>query len=205
MQSNWSWMLAILALAAVALGGPAVAQQAAGATNMFGGPVYNGRPALQVTAALVQAGGGAAHFSFSKSLVSMLGQNTVNAEVAKLTRQFGQRNVQDFIQGMNYAVDDSLKRATEEGIHLPPAPADLKGVRLAKTLVAAGTAPDDVWWAGWLFDKALTHKIHDQVMADFNAKFGAIPDQNTHRILNQAMYDVAQALGHKSVQLASLH
>ncbi|MGH9414987.1 MAG: hypothetical protein ACRD0Y_14765 [Terriglobales bacterium] len=200
-----SFVVALLVVAAVAMSGTAFAQQSAAPANMFGGSVYNGKPALKATAALVKAGGGATHFSFSKALVSMLGQKTVNAEVAKLTQQFGQRNVEDFIQGMDYAVDDSLKRATEQGIRLPVAPASLKGVKLAQTLVSAGTTPDGTFWSGYLFDKALSHKIHDQVMEDFNAKFGAVPDQNTHRILNQAMYDVAQALGHKNVQLASLH
>ncbi len=35
--------------------------------------------------------------------------------------------------------------------------------------------------------------------------FGHDADKNTHKILNQAMYDVAQALGKKDVKLASLH
>jgi len=42
-------------------------------------------------------------------------------------------------------------------------------------------------------------------MADIEAKSNRDADQNVHRILNQAMYDVAQALGMKDVKLASLH
>ena len=53
--------------------------------NWFGGPSYMGKPALAATAALVNAGGGAKDFSFSKALVAMLGEKTVNAEVAKLS------------------------------------------------------------------------------------------------------------------------
>jgi hypothetical protein len=34
---------------------------------------------------------------------------------------------------------------------------------------------------------------------------GHAADESTHKILNQAMYDVAQALGMKDVKLASLH
>lgn len=130
-------------------------------TNMFGGPIYSGDPALTVTAALVKAGGGAENFSFSKALVSMLGEKTVNAEVAKLQKQYGEQEVQTFITGMDYAVKDGLKRATEAGIKLPDAPADLHGMELARTLVTAGTAPDGVWWSGYLFDKALSHKLHN--------------------------------------------
>ena len=184
---------------------PAPAAQAGSGTNMFGGPIYNGAPALAVTAALVKAGGGAGNFSFSKALVSMLGEKTVNAEVAKLTKQYGQGQVHTFITGMNYAVDDALKRATEQGVKLPSAPADLRGVALARTLVTAGTAPDGVWWSGYLFDHALSHNIHNQVMEDINSNVSTQADLTTHKILNQAMFDVAHALGHKHVKLATLH
>ena len=180
-------------------------QMNASAMNWFGGPTYNGAPALDVTAALVEAGGGAADFSFAKALVSMLGEETVNAEVAKLTKQYGEKNVTGFINGMTFAVKDGLKRATEAGVTLPAAPADLKGAKLASTLVVAGTVPEGSWWSGFLFDKALSHDLHVKVMQDIDAKFGHGADENTHKILNQAMYDVAQALKMKDVKLASLH
>lgn len=84
-RSNWLAVLAALGL----LAGGAAAQAAPHSGSMemgwFGGPVYHGAPALAVTAALVDAGGGAADFSFPKALVSMLGAKTVHAEVAKLT------------------------------------------------------------------------------------------------------------------------
>lgn len=175
------------------------------ATNWFGGPVYSGAPVLTVTAALVKAGGGAEHFKFDTALVAMLGEKTVNGEVAKLTKQYGKTAVTGFINGMTFAVKDGLKRATEAGVKLPAAPADLKGVKLATALVTEGTAPDGVWWSGYLFDKVLSHKIHNQVMADIDAKFGHQADEDTHKILNQAMYDVAHALGHTNVKLATLH
>lgn len=172
--------------------------------NWFGGAVYNGAPDLAATAALVEAGGGAANFSFSKALVSMLGQKTVDAEVAKLTQQYGKQNVDDFVNGMTFAVQDALKRATAQGIKLP-APADAKGAKLAGALVDAGTTPDGTFWSGYLFDHALSHALHNQVMADIDAKDGQAADGNVHKVLNQAMYDVAQALGKKDVKLASFH
>lgn len=177
----------------------------ANATNWFGGPIYTGEPALAATAALVKAGGGAENFDFAKALVSMLGEKTVNAEVAKLTAQYGEQNVNNFIAGMTFAVKDGLKRATEQGVKLPEAPADLTGSKLASALVGAGTTPDGTFWLGYMFDMALSHPLHNLVMADIDAKFNHAADENTHKILNQAMYDVAQALGHKDVKLASLH
>lgn len=174
------------------------------AINMFGGPIYTGEPALAVTAALVKAGGGAENFSFATALVSMLGEETVNAEVAKLTKQYGEEEVNTFLGGMDMAIGFGLKRASEAGVVMPE-PADLSGVELAKTLVEAGVAPDGAFWSGYLFDKALSNTLHNQVMMDINAKASYEDDKVTHKILNQAMYDVAQALQMKDVKLADLH
>ncbi|HEX7340029.1 MAG TPA: hypothetical protein VF271_08880 [Rhodanobacteraceae bacterium] len=174
------------------------------ASNWFGGPVYHGQPALAATHALVDAGGGAAHFKFSTALVSMLGQKTVNAEVTKLSKQYGKQETQAFIKDMTIYVHDALKRATEKGIKLPPA-ADLHGVALAKALVNAGTTPDGTFWSGYFFDRTISHQLHNQVMADIDARYGHAVDGRTHKILNQAMFDVAQALGMKNVKLASFH
>ena len=55
----------------------------------------------------------------------------MNGEVAKLTKQYGEKSVDDFVGGMAVAVKDGLKRATEKGIKLPTPPADLHGVKLA--------------------------------------------------------------------------
>lgn len=179
-------------------------QQEQTAMNMFGGATYAGDPALAVTAALVKAGGGADDFSFARALVAMLGEETVNAEVAKLTKQYGEDEVNTFIGGMDAAIGFGLKRAAEAGVTMPE-PADLTGTALAKTLVEAGTAPDGTFWSGYLFDKALSNKLHNQVMADINANVSYEADKVTHKILNQAMYDVAQALKMDDVKLADLH
>ena len=184
---------------------PAASPTMAAAMNMFGGPVYSGDPNLAATAALLAAGGGAQAFSFQTALVSMLGEDTVNAEVAKLTKQYGADQVKGFIDGMDFAVDDAVKIVTAAGVTLPAAPADLHGVALAKGLVKAGTAPDGTFWAGYLFDVALSHPVHNQVMDDINKTISVQADLNTHKVLNQAMFDVAQALGMTEVKLPSLH
>lgn len=180
------------------------AKQEQAAINMFGGAIYTGEPALAVTAALVKAGGGADDFSFASALVAMLGENTVSAEVAKLTAQYGEDEVNTFLGGMDMAISYGLKRAGEAGISLPE-PADLSGTELAKTLIEAGVTPDGTFWSGYLFDKALSNTLHNQVMADINANASYEADKVTHKILNQAMYDVAQALGMEDVKLAALH
>lgn len=202
--------LAGTAPVALAAGTPAqsmsamVASNQGAGMNWFGGAIYKGEPALAATAALVKAGGGAEHFEFSTALVSMLGKDTVNKEVAKLTKQYGEKEVKTFLGGMTFAIDDGLKRATEKGVKLP-APANVEGVALAKALVQAGTAPDGVFWSGYLFDHAISHDLHNTVMADIDAKYGMEADGITHKILNQAMFDVAQALQMHDVKLASFH
>lgn len=207
-MKKMNWLAAALAAGSMCMGGAALAATGGNmsTTEMgwFGGPVYTGAPALSVTAALVKAGGGPADFSFPKALVSMLGQKTVNAEVAKLTRQYGKKNVDDFINGMTFAVRNSLEVATAEGVKLPTPPADLKGAKLAATLVHAGIAPDGVWWSGWLFDSALSHPIHLTVMANIEGKYSRAYDKNIHKVLDQAMYDVGQALKIKGLKLAPL-
>ena len=172
----------------------------------FGGPVYNGPPALTVTAALVQAGGGAAKYSTAAALVSMVGKTTVNAEVAKLTKQYGASAVTTWLKTFDFAVNDSLKIATAAGIKLP-APAPLKGKALAVGLVNAGVDSQGYFQIELLLDKAVSHKIHVAVMNDIDKApgLGKHADLVYHQISNQAFYDLAQALGAKSVKLAAFH
>lgn len=186
---------------------PTMAEKEAtrGESNWFGGEVYEGEPALETTAALIEAGGGARAFSFERALVSMLGEELVVEEVEKLNEQYGEDEVEQFVEGMDFAVQDALKYASQRGIELPEAPEDLRGVRLAETLIKAGTTSDGTFWSGYLFDKTLSHEIHNLVMADIDQEFGRASDELTHKILNQAMYDVAQTLDMKDVKLASLH
>lgn len=181
-----------------------MSMQSMGESNRFGGPVYTGKPALPVTVALVVAGGGPKDFSFVTALNHMLGKKTVQAEVAKLTEQYGSERVGNWVSGMEFYVNDTLKIVQAKGIKLPP-PADLSGVELAKALIKAGTAPDGTFWAGYLFDHAVSHPIHNQLMTDADVKYGAAYDGNAHLITNQAFYDVAQALGMTNVKLAPYH
>jgi len=173
----------------------------------FGGPVYDGKPALDVTAALVKAGGGAADFSTAKALVSMLGADAVNGEVAKLTKQYGKDEVDSWLKTFDFAVADSLKIATAAGIKLPEVPEGLSGAKLAQTLVTAGTDSNNTFQIEFLLDKAVSHGIHVQVMNDIDANkdLGKLADLHYHQISNQAFFDVAQALGMKNVKLADLH
>lgn len=175
--------------------------------SRYGGPIYTGAPALNVTAALVAAGGGPAKYSTAAALTAMLGKATVTAEVAKLTKQYGAAAVTAWLKTFDFAVGDALKIATSKGIKLPAPDAKLTGKALATTLVTAGTAPDGTFQIEFLLDKAVSHGIHVQVMDDIDANpaFGKKADLQYHEASNQAFYDVAQALGDTKVKLSPLH
>src|SRR5579859_1041113 len=172
--------------------------------SRYGGPIYSGAPALTVTAALVAAGGGPVHFSTAAALTSMLGKATVAAEVKKLSAQYGSANVGQWLKTFDFAVGDALKIATAKGVKLPAPDPKLTGKALATELATAGTAPDGTFQIEFLLDKAVSHPIHVQVMDDIDANkaFGKKADLQYHEISNQAFYDVAQALGAKSVKLS---
>jgi hypothetical protein len=172
--------------------------------SRYAGPVYDGKPALPVTAALVTAGGGPENFSIAAALTSMVGKDAVSAEVANLTKQYGEDKVKSWMTVFDFAVKDALKIATDKGVALPK-PAPLMGKRLATTLVSAGLDKDQTFYVEYMLDKAVSHGIHVQVMDDIDAKFGQEADADYHRITNQAMYDLAQALGEKKVKLAEYH
>ena len=152
---------------------------------------------------LLEAGGGPANFSIATALTSMVGANLVKAEVAKLTRQYGEQKVKTWLSIFDFAVKDALRIATEAGVKLPKG--NLKGKKLAETLVTAGLDKDNTFYVEFMLDKALSHDIHEKVMDNIDKKYSVEDDSTYHQITNQAMYDLAQALGAKKVKLASFH
>ncbi len=166
------------------------------------GAAYTGAPDLQATISLVTAGGAPGHFSLVKALTALAGAKTANAEVAKLTKQYGAAKVGSFVAVQNFAVDDAVAIATKAGVKFP-APA-LHGAVLAKRVVGLGLV-GGTYYEGTQLDHLVTHQIHEAVMNDIDKKFGAAADANYHRIADQAHYDLAQALGVTSVKLAAYH
>jgi hypothetical protein len=133
----------------------------------------------------------------------MVGPKLVNAEVGKLTKQYGAAKVKSWLTVFDYAVDDALGIATKAGVKLPKG--NLAGKQLAATLVKAGLDKDGTFYVEYMLDKAVSHKIHVAVMDDIDKKYGAAADSNYHAVTNQAMYDLAHALGAKNVKLAPFH
>ncbi|MBC5810046.1 MAG: hypothetical protein GIW95_04205 [Candidatus Eremiobacteraeota bacterium] len=172
-----------------------------GATGGEGTP-YTGAPDVQAAISLVTAGGAAGHFSLVKALIALAGSKTANAEVAKLTKQYGAARVGSFVAVQNFTLNDAVKKLTAAGVKFPSP--TLHGATLAKRVVMLGVE-DGTYYEGVQLDHLVTHDVHEAVMADIDAKFGAKADADYHRIADQAHYDLAQALGATSVKLAAFH
>lgn len=166
------------------------------------GIAYTGAPDLQAAISLVTAGGAPGNFSVVKAIAAMAGAKTANAEVAKLTKQYGAAKVASFVAVQNFAVNDAVKLATAAGVKFPSPM--LHGAVLAKRVVGLGLI-GGTYYEGTQLDHLVTHGIHERVMADIDQKFGMEADGNYHRIADQAHYDLAQALGVTSVMLAAYH
>lgn len=170
--------------------------------NKGEGPTYTGAPDLQATISLVTAGGTPGNFSIVKALAALAGPTVANAEVAKLTKQYGAAKVGSFVTVQNFAVNDAVKIATAAKVKFPTA--SLTGATLAKRVVGLGLS-NGTYYEGTQLDHLVTHAIHEHVMNDIDAKFGVSADANYHLIANQAHYDLAHALGVTSVKLAAFH
>jgi len=190
---------ALSALLALAAPMAAPAQGMSGSTSLdmqqssrFSGPgVYTGKPALPVTLSMIVAGGGPANFN-SVTLLKTLTGSKFDAELAKLTKQYGKEKVGNFVTVFNYVVSDSLRIVTANHVALPkqPSPDPKNGEALAGALWGAGNTP-----AGFnvevMLDRAVSHPIHVQVMKDIDVKYGVAKDADYHAVLNSAMHDLA--------------
>ena len=156
-----------------------------------GPTTYTGTPELAVTSEMVAAGGGAKHFD-SKKLVGVMAGKNAPAAVTYLTGHYGAANVDAFFRTFTFAVDDSLRIATEKGIKLPAARVP-SGPVLTQHLYAAGTMPNGQYDVGYMLERLVSHPIHMYVMWDINKQpaLGKKTDETFHIILTDAMHKLA--------------
>jgi hypothetical protein len=166
------------------------------------GHIYLGAPDLQAAISLVTAGGAPGHFSITHAIASLTGKKNANPETSKLIKEYGPSKALSFIAVQNFAVNDAVKIAIADGVKFPTP--DLHGATLAVRVTKLGLI-NGTYYEGTMLDHLVSHKIHAQVMNDIDAKYGVKADANYHRIADQAHYDLAQALGATTVQLAAYH
>ena len=140
-----------------------------------------------------QAGGGPKSFQ-TATLLKVLTGTLFDAEVAKLTKQYGKDQVGQFLKTFDFVVNDSLKIVTEKNVALPssPSPDPTNGPALAAALWKAGQSGEG-FNVEVMLDRLVSHPIHLQVMKDIDAKYGLGVDAQYHAILTTAMKDLAGA------------
>lgn len=155
--------------------------------------VYTGSPALPVTLSMVEAGGGPQHFD-TVTLLRRLTGPLLNAELKKLTAQYGREQIGQFVKTFDFVVADSLRIVKAKGIALPstPNPNPNDGAALARALWEAGQTGNG-FNVEVMLDRAVSHPIHVAVMRDIDAKYGLAADAQYHAILTTAMHDLAAA------------
>ncbi len=159
-------------------------------------PVYTGAPNLPLTLSVVVAGGGPARFDSTK-LVGVLAGSLTDAEVKKLSGQFGAENVGSFLKTFDFVIGDALALVRKNDVALPPAPAPAPtdGKALAAALYGAGVTPAGNFDVEYLLDHLVTHPLHVQIMNDIDAnpQLGPKADGNYHAVLTQAVLDLKAA------------
>ena len=187
--------------AATAATNPAAAQNTMGGMDMSHArysqaPVYTGAPTLPLTLSVVVAGGGPAKFDSAK-LVGVLAGSLTDAEVKKLSGQFGADNVGSFLKTFNFVIGDALRLVQKNNIALPsaPAPAPTDGKALSAALYTAGVTPSGNFDVEYMLDHLVSHPLHLQIMDDINADpaQGTKADGNYHAVLTQAVLDLKAA------------
>ncbi len=159
---------------------------------------YYGTPDLELTAALVQAGGGGEHFDAGQ-LVGVLAGSNKDAEVKHLTQMYGADGVTKFLGTFTFAINDALKIATSKGVAIPtPAPEiATDGRALSEALFKAGSMPSGRFDIGYMLEHLISRPIHVELMHDINAEatYGPAVNAQFHTILTTAIYDLKSAYG----------
>ena len=181
---------AFVATGLILAGADALAQS----TARYGGSVYSGAPDLPLTLSMVMAGGGPSNFH-TTTLVGVLAGKNADAEVAKLTKQYGEENVKAYLTTFDFVVNDAVKRATEAGVKFPatPLPDPKDGKALTVALYKAGIDPSSGFNVEYMLDHLVSHPIHDQVMDDIDAKYGKTADGVYHSVTLVVFQDLKKA------------
>lgn len=199
-------MLLVSLLAAAAAFASSLPTSVRPETGKFGGKVHSGAASLQLTAALLQAGGGAEDFSTRTALVNVLGEPATDQELTKLEQQYGKRAVQSWLEISDWLVTQGLVQLRNIGTELPPPPDSLKGDRLAQALVEAGVAPEDgAFWSSYYYDHLFSHGVNRVLEEDLGRRYGENRARRAYAVNNQLMYDISLQIHNSNISLAKLH
>lgn len=181
-------------LAAQTTVNPPAPAAAGPSTETSSSAAYKGEPALQLTLAMVMAGG-AERFR-STSLFSMLAGERAESEADKLRNQFGQDRMVRFFRVADFVVVDTLHIFDSKEIPRPdaPNPDPTDGRALAMALYKAGRpAETGAFSVEYLLDHLMSHAVHQQVVQDVGEQFGADAYPSYAEVFGQTMNDLKDA------------
>lgn len=182
------------------------AQQQSSETGKFGGAVHDGAASLELTAAMVQAGGGPQKFSIRTALVNLLGEDAADQELAKLQHQYGEPAVRRWQRISDWMVTQGLVQLRNVGTDLPSPSSNMSGGKLASALVDVGVAPgDSAFWSSYWYDRLFSRGINKVLEEDLERRFGERKARSAYAMNNQVMYDISQSVHAQDVRLATLH
>ncbi|MDQ2872414.1 MAG: hypothetical protein M3R35_04720 [Candidatus Eremiobacteraeota bacterium] len=150
---------------------------------------YHGTPDLALTSALVQAGGGPAHFHGGQFFGVLLGPHS--SDMHAFAVRFGPARTARFARTLTYAIDDSLRVATAAGVTLP-APSQrvaTDGALLCAGLARDGTLADGRFDVGYMIEHLVSRPVHVAIMHDINANpaYGPRTNADFHVMLTAAV------------------
>ena len=169
----------------------------------YGGSIYNGAPTLDVTWAMVDAGGGAGNFSIERALRKAAGEDWVTTELSTLTEHYGRKKMRVWAETFEFAVTTSIAKNEEAGMMMPKSP--MQARRLAMAMVNAGVDEAHTFTTDLWMDRTESHTTHMKVMDAMDKQYGSDADADCHQISNQLFFDLARHLNMTQVNLAGFH
>ncbi len=151
---------------------------------------YHGAPDLKLTVDLVTAGTGPSGFDSKVLFKSMYG-DSMPAEAAKLTKQYGAAAVGDFFKLMDFSIADVVRMATRDKVALPAADAPLSPIKLDRSIVLIGHAPSGNYDVGYMLERMISHPYHHELMRDLNSHFSQERVATFHSVLGTVVTDTS--------------
>ena len=152
---------------------------------------YHGTPDLKLTVDLVTAGTGPSGFDTKVLFKNMYG-DSMPAEAAKLTKEYGAASVGDFFTLMDFSIADVVRMVKRDNVALPAADAPLSPIKLDRSVVLIGHSPSGKYDVGYMLERLISHKYHHELMADLNSHFSQERVATFHSILGTVVTDTSQ-------------
>lgn len=159
---------------------------------------YRGKPDLGLTLAMVEAGGGSAHFN-SARLFHVLAGSHEAGESQKLSRLYGKARMAAFMQTFTFAMRDLVTLFKINHVTLPEKPriSPERGRAIVSAIYHDGIMPTGRYDCGYMMEHLMTHPLHVALMHDIDDArgHGAQHNANFHIVLTRMIADLRNLYG----------